>query len=253
MKDNKTLAYINLYAIMGALEHLTEFDEEAQKLATPEKPVSLGIKVANGPQAVMEIAGGKVKFSKGNAKASCHMNFSTPERFNEMVDGIKPNPPINLSIILNAKFLTNNFTALTKILEKYLRADAEALKDPEFFNHSTDLMFYVICEAIAAIGNNDKLGKLSAKRIPDGTIAMEIKDGPCCCLDCKDGEISVRKQKAENPRSSMVFDSRETARKLFDGEDAMSFVGNSQLFLKGFIPMLDNLNKILARVALYLA
>ena len=52
----------------------------------------------------------------------------------------------------------------------------------------------------------------------------------------------------------MRFTTIETARALFDGkEDAMACIGNGTLQMRGYIPMLMNLNNILGRVAMYLA
>ena len=43
MTDAKTLAYINLYGILGALENLCELDEEASKLAQVKCRIWTGI------------------------------------------------------------------------------------------------------------------------------------------------------------------------------------------------------------------
>lgn len=252
MTDNKTLAYINLYAILGALPNLVDLAEEAKIYASPTKPIKLAINVNDGPNGMLEFNNGTCTFNKGSFKGDINMNCGSPERFNAVIEGA--NPPINLSIITGVKFLKGGFTSLTNLLTKYLRASEEDLKDTKFFNISTELMFYVIAEAIAAIGNNDKIGKLSAKRIPDGTISMEIMGGPSVCIDCNKGIMSVRKEKSTDPRAVMQFDSLVTARALFDGKgDAMTFIGDSKLMLKGYFPMLDNLNRILGRVADYLA
>ena len=52
----------------------------------------------------------------------------------------------------------------------------------------------------------------------------------------------------------MIFESLELARDLFDGKvNAIACVGSGDIVMKGMISMLDNLNRILDRVALYLA
>ena len=53
MTDAKTLAYINLYGILGALENLCELDEEASKLAQVKKPLSIAFSVKGGPDATI--------------------------------------------------------------------------------------------------------------------------------------------------------------------------------------------------------
>ena len=70
--------------------------------------------------------------------------------------------------------------------------------------------------------------------------------------------MSVRtviiKKASDNPRAVMEFSSIELARDLFDGKvNAIACVGSGDIVMKGMISMLDNLNRILDRVALYLA
>lgn len=254
MNDVKTLANINFYAIIGTIEKLVSYDDEARKLATVPKPLTLGVDVNGGPIGALTFGtDGGVVLHKTKQKSKIKMNFSTPERFNQMVDGTKALPPINPSIILNAKFLSDKFTALTKILEKYLRPSKEDLQNEAFFVKSTELTFYVMVEALACVGNCDKLGMLSAKRIPEGTIALEVNGGPACSIDVKDGKLTVRKEKAVKPRASMIFANLNVARKLLDGAEAIPFVATEELVLKGFYPMLENLNRILYRVPFYLS
>ena len=40
MTDSRTLAYINLYAVLGSLENLCELAPEASSLLTNKKPIS---------------------------------------------------------------------------------------------------------------------------------------------------------------------------------------------------------------------
>ena len=54
--------------------------------------------------------------------------------------------------------------------------------------------------------------------------------------------------------SQMVFDSLQTARDLFDGRiNAIAAVGMGQVRISGMISQVDNINRILDRVAIYLA
>lgn len=55
MKDQKTLAYLNLFGILGALGKLAELDADARALLTGIKPVSLGIAVSGGPYATLHL------------------------------------------------------------------------------------------------------------------------------------------------------------------------------------------------------
>ena len=48
MTDAKTLAYINLHAVLGSIPRLCELDERARELIKNEK-VSLGFRVTGAP------------------------------------------------------------------------------------------------------------------------------------------------------------------------------------------------------------
>jgi hypothetical protein len=62
------------------------------------------------------------------------------------------------------------------------------------------------------------------------------------------------KQKPEAYRSQMEFDNIRLARDLFDGKvNSIAEVGKGTISIIGLISMVDNVNRILDRVALYLA
>ena len=73
-------------------------------------------------------------------------------------------------------------------------------------------------------------------------------------LVCKDNRLVTIKQIPEKYRAAMIFDSIETARALFDGKiNALTCIGTGKIEMHGMVNMLDNVNRILDRVALYLA
>ena len=251
MKDQTALAYINMFAVLKDLEMLCELDEEAKALASPKAPVSIGFNVGNGPQATLTFAEGKCTMTEG-LSGQIKLKLANPEAFNLMVDGKKN--PTPYGGFTKLKFLLNDFTKLTDLLNKYLRAEEKALRDRAFYEKSTTMMFYLIANALSAIGNYDRLGRLSASKIPDGTVAMEIAGGPCAEITVKDGHMTTANHKASSPRAYMVFGDFETARGLFDGStESMSALAEGKLVMKGFIPMIENLNKVLDRAAVYLA
>ena len=61
MTDAKTLAYINLFAILGAIPYLCRLDAEAAALIEGET-VSIGFAVKDGPEATLFNGGGKQGF-----------------------------------------------------------------------------------------------------------------------------------------------------------------------------------------------
>jgi len=253
MKDNMTLAYLNLYAILGALEPLCELVPEAAALIS-DKKISIGIAVKNGPNATLQFDHGKVKLVDGTAHCNIKLSFSTPEKFNGMIDGtVTPIPSKGFTKI---GFLMGPFIKLTDILTKYLRPDPKDLENKTFFDMSTKLMLHVIAGAIAQIGNNEAVGRASASYIIDGTIRLAIADEIAVAIQAKDHQLTALRQAPEIDQcmSYMEFADLKTARDLFDGKcNAVACVGEGRVRIGGMISQVDNVNRILDRVALYLA
>lgn len=252
MTDAKTLAYINMYAILGTLENLCELDKEASDLVRTKKPVSVGLEVKGGPSATLTFANGKCRMEQGVENCDVLLPFSSCEKFNGLIDGtVTPIPSKGFTKIA---FLLKQFTPLTDILSKYLRPSEDDLKDDKFFEISTKLMFYVISVALSQIGNNDEIGKFSASLIPDGIVEIAIKDCVYSAIKVKNNHMVTIKEKPEAFRSQMQFCDIRTARALFDGQiNAIAAVGEGKVEMHGLINMIDNVNRILDRVALYLA
>ena len=70
----------------------------------------------------------------------------------------------------------------------------------------------------------------------------------------KDHRLTAVHEKAEEVMSSMEFIGMKNARALFDGEmGSFPLICDGKLLMKGMISQLDNINRILDRVAIYLA
>jgi len=250
--DQKTLAYINLYAVLGTLENLCELVPEARELVKTKKPISIAFDVKGGPSATITFKNGRCRMEQGVGKCDVKIPFASCEKFNGLVDGtVTPVPSKGFQHI---GFLLKKFTPLTDMLSAYMRPKPEDLEDPVFYTNSTSLMFYTISVALAQIANNDKIGQFSADHMPDGEISFAISDGPAATLRVKGGRLLAYKRRSENPRASMQFASMALARDLFDGNvNALYCIGVGAIEMKGMISMLDNLNRLLDRVALYLA
>ncbi len=252
LTDAKTMAYINMYAVLGTLENLCELSAEARALVETKKPVSIGFDVKGGPKATLTFKNGRCRMEQGIGACDVKLPFSSCEKFNGLIDGtVTPIPSKGFTKI---SFLLKQFTPLTDLLAKYMRPSEEDLKDEEFFEISTKLLFYTITVAISQIGNNDEIGKFSAKHIPDGVIRMSITNGPSAGIEVKDHRLVTIKKAPEKYRSVMEFGSLKLAHDLFDGKvNAVAQIGEGNIIMKGMINMIDNVNRILDRVALYLA
>jgi len=123
-----------------------------------------------------------------------------------------------------------------------------------FFEISTKLMLYVISVALSQIGDYDELGKFSAKLMTDGDIQISIKNSIGTTIRVRNNTLATIKQRPEKPSAIMEFESLELARALFDGKvNALACIGNGSIVMGGKIAMVDNLNRMLDRVPLYLA
>ncbi|MBR3621079.1 MAG: hypothetical protein IKN56_06185 [Clostridia bacterium] len=251
MNDQKTLAYINLYAVLGALENLCELVPEAGEILTNKKPISIGFEVKGGPSATLTFYQGKCRMEQGCRNCDVKLPFSSCEKFNGLIDGTVT--PIPSKGFTHIGFLLKDFTKLTDLLNKYMRPSEEDMKDPDFYRINTELTLYVVGVAIAQVGNNDEIGKFSADHIPDGSVMIEIKGGPAVEIIAKNHRLLCLKKRPEKYRCSMVFDSYETANDLFNGNvNAIVCIGTGKVEMHGMNAMLDNVNRILDRVALYL-
>ncbi len=253
MTDSRTLAYINLYAVLGTLENLCELDSKSKEiLSEMKKPVSVCFDVKGGPAATIKFTKNGCRMEDGKKPCDIYIPVVSCEKFNGIIDGTVT--PIPAKGFTKIGFLLKTFTALTDRLTELMKPTEEALKDPEFFELSTALMFYTISVALSQIGNQDAIGKASASYMADGEISFLIKDGPAATLRVKDNHLVTVKQKSENPRAIMQFDNTRLANDLFNGKvNAMECIGKGTIEIRGLLSMVDNMNRILDRVALYLA
>jgi len=251
VKDTKTLAYINMYGIFGCLEDLCRFSPEAQKLASG-KPTALSFAVKDGPSLTLRFEDGACTVEPGEGHCDIRLPFSGCGKFNGMIDGtVTPFPSKGFTRI---GFLTKNFTGMTKILETYLRAKPEDLARNDFFEASTVIMFHLITRAVSQIGNHDKVGRFSASNIVNGTIVFSIGGAIQAAITVKNHQLTTTRTIPERYHAVMEFADLKLARDVFDSRvSTLGCVGNGLISMRGNLSMLDNINRILDRVAFYLA
>ena len=230
--DEKTLAYINLFAVLGGLSKLCELDGECRKLIEG-KDISIGITVKDGPEGTIRFHDGACTVTPGVDKCDIKLPFGSCKKFNGLIDGtVTPIPSKGFTKI---GFLLKQFTRLTDRLTAYLRPKPEDLEDGAFFNISTTIMFHLILDAIAQIGNVDKVGKASASYIVDGCVRIGIEGGPEGYIHARGHRLTAVHTPCEHPTSYMIC------------------VGTGKVRMGGMISMVDNVNRILDRVSMYLA
>lgn len=250
--DSKTMAYVNLFAVLGTLENLCDLVPEAKDILKGKGPVSIGFEVKGGPSATLTFEDGRCRITEGCGSCSIKLPFSSCEKFNGLIDGtVTPIPSRGFTKI---SFLTKTFVPLTELLTKYLKPSEEDMADDEFRKINTMLTLYTAAAAIAQIGNVDKSGRFSAGLIADGDIAIDIRDVMGVAINVKDHHLTTIKQHCENPRASMIFSDLDVAGKLLSGQvSSMACICNGSIEMHGMLNMIDNMNRILDRVSQYLS
>jgi len=250
--DIRTSAYVNLFAVLGALENLCELVPEAKELLKNKAPVSIGFAVKDGPNATISFADGHCEIKEGCESCSIKLPFSSCEKFNGLMDGtVTPVPSKGFTKI---SFLTKTFVPLTELLTKYLRPSQKDLEDSRFREISTMLTLYTAAAAISQIGNHDKSGKFSAGLMLDGDIAIDVRNVMGVTIRVKDHHLTTIKKQCEKPRAKMTFTDLEVAGQLLRGEaSAMACICSGSITMHGMLNMIDNMNRILDRVGQYLS
>lgn len=250
MTDSRTLAYLNLHAILGSIPMLCALDADASALVRGHR-IILGISVSGGPAGTLAFSDGHCSFSETAVPADCDilLAFSTPEKFNGMIDGTVT--PIPRKGLLKAGFLTGPFTRLTDRLSSYLRAEPDRLSDPVFRRTGTLLMFGLITRAVCCIGNEDPIGKSSASYLTDGAVHIGAGDDIAAVIRIRNHRLSLADHEIVTAR--MQFADLDTARAIFDGvKNAVAAVGDGDVRIGGMVSQVDNINRMLDRVSLYL-
>ncbi len=253
MKEAKAMAYVNAYGVLATLENLCAMDDEAKAVCRGlKKPVSLCFDVTDGPCVTYNFTNDGCKMTEGDYGCTCKMKFSSPEKFNALIDSSKPGIPTkNIPQVLS--FLMGPFTKLTDRLTKFLMPSDEDLKNKDFFEKSTILTMYTIGGAICALGNTDSISTQSASYICDGDIQMGITDKVYVTVRVRNHQLQLIKEKPDTPRAIMEFKTVELANGLFNGTaSTISELCAGNIYMSGMINMIDNINRILDRVETYL-
>lgn len=252
MPDDLTKACINLHAVLRNLEDLCELDPISHVIIK-EKDIAIQFVVKDVPPAVLSFHRGKCEMKRGKGAHDIYLYFKSPQHFNQMVDGLAN--PIPLKGFTKIGFLTKEFTKLAERLTYFLKPTEELLQDEKYAEMNTILTAYTAFFALAEIGNHDHIGKLNAGRIPDGVIGVRVLNGgPEISLTATAGELQVQKGIISEPRAWMTFDSIQTANGILNGKlDSYACIGDGRIQIKGYLPMVDNMNKLLAQVPVYLS
>ncbi len=134
------------------------------------------------------------------------------------------------------------------------------LQDPEFARINSILTLHVAGYAMAEIANLDPKGRAVAAGMCDGTIGLKVQGGPeltFVIVDHKATIVNGDKPKEAGPQGRhafMVFSDLDVTGQILRAELAsFTAIGREALRLGGYVPLLENMNKILGLVPFYLS
>ena len=254
MTDPRAMAFVNLYGVLATLENLCALDATAKNILKKiTTPVSLCFDVKDGPCGTLHFDRDGCIFTEGSDGCTCKMNFMSPKAFNDLIEKSKPGIPTKNPVQV-LSFLLGPFTALTNRLTEVLRPTPEALQDRAFFELSTTLTFYTIVGGISALANTDPISKISASNTCNGDIHLGIANAAAATISVTDSVFTTIKKAPEKPRAKMEFADLDLAYSLFNGTaSTINELCKGNIRLAGMISMVDNVNRILDRIAVYLA
>ena len=229
MVDQKTLARVNLYALLRTLEDLPAHDPQARAIASGKRE-TIQFSVGGLGAARLAIGDGQIRFLPGPGRCSIKLWFPKPENLNAMFAGT--GNPIPLKGLTKLAYLKGPFTTLTDRLTHYLRTSPELLKDKAYRDANASLSLRSAVYAIGEIGNSDREGRLNAGRMPDGEILLAAGGGPELTVAAKGGRLECSPGAPVKARARMVFSDLEAAGAMLRGElDSYAAIGAEKLVL----------------------
>jgi hypothetical protein len=252
--EQRIKANLNLYAVLQNLDDLLRLDPDAAARAK-DWCETIQFSVLGGPEAYLEFKDGACTHGRGkHGSPTISLYFATPWHLNQMFDG-KAIPPVPLKGFRKLGFLSKEFTPLTKRLEYFLKPNDERLSKADYRKLNTIMTFHTALFAVGELAQWEPVSKQLAAHMGTGVLQMSVlPDGPHVSIEFGGNAVSVKKGEAANPRARMAFRDVDVANALLNNKvDGFQAVVQSDVTLKGYLPMLENINLILDRVHLYLA
>ena len=249
--DKRTLANVNLFAILRNLEDLLNLDAEAVEILG-DKSLNLKISVFKGPTGSLHFSEGKCVFQPSRDNPDAIFFFRSLHHFNQLTQ--KKAMPILLKGFTSIPFLLNQFKKMTDLLDKYLHPTVTDLQDERLMRTNTILTFFTVFYAMVEVANSDPVGRKVAARIPDSVIHIYIEDGAeaAVTVTAHEGTLSIEKGLHHKADAILNFSSFSSANQLLLQlkDHHVSLVeGGVRLF--GHLGILDELNCLLYRLPFY--
>ncbi len=243
------MARVNLNAVLRTLEQLPKYDSVSQGIIDGVHEIIQLI----SPAATVRLAinDGEITHHLGAGRNTINLGFPSAKAVNKMFAGT--GNPIPLKGLRKIDFLKGPFTQLTDQLTKYLAPSAEDLKNQDFSRANAVMTLYVAVFALAEIANSDPLGVQIAARMPDGDLQVAVRDGSGLIARVRGHKVKIVEGLNPAARAKMIFSNIDVAGQVLRGEiGSYEAIGHHDIELGGFVPLLDEFNKLLSLVPRYL-
>ncbi|MGL4306124.1 MAG: hypothetical protein ACRCSF_08200 [Mycobacteriaceae bacterium] len=249
--DPRVQAELNAKAVLGALPTFVAVVPEAKKLLEIlVKPVTLKLRIRGGPSLDLTFYSSRIQNDDSGA-VKVALFFTSVSHFNAVMAGNKK--PIPCAGVAGLRFLVRVFTPLTELLGDYLRPSSEHLSDHTFVAQQAELALFVTAAALTVVGNKDRGGRFSAASMADGSIDLEVGNRVMHRIIVKDKRLSLSQNFSGPARAALKFRDIDIASGVLNGElGAPACICEGSVALRGFIPMVDSMSRILDRVGQYL-
>ena len=195
-----------------------EIDEPAKKiLADLKKPVSLCFEVGNGPVCTFHFTKSGCRLEEGDSNSTCKMRFSSPEKFNALIDSAKPGLPVKKSGS-GDKLSYRTFYKARRPADRTAASHRGGNGGPvPFLRESTILTMYTVAGAVSALANTDPISRVSASNTVDGEVYVGIRNVAVATIAVKNHQFRTIRRAPKNPRAVMEFADVDLAHGLFAG------------------------------------
>ena len=250
MKD-RILAHLHLHAVLPALEDFVANCEDAKKMIQG-KNFALKIGVLRGPSQTLVFRNGKI-FCEDEWGA-ISLWLPTCRQLNHLFEQRGFCFPIPWGNLFQIGKLST-FKKLTNLFQEWMRPSPEAMKNSEFFKKHIAIMQRLLIRGTAVIGELDPVARKIARNIPSGLVTFEI-DGidAACWIRLEGGQLTAGSgSPLESPDARVILSDPEVIFLAMHKQlDSLAAVGSGRLKIFGLVPLVDGLNLIMDRIALYL-
>jgi hypothetical protein len=244
-------ARLFLFAVLPLLEEVAKMDAEAKKIVKGLSGV-ICFKAPKGLSAQVEFLDGEVKATPGKDKKSSVVLFlPTIGMLNNMFSGKGFALPLPIKGLLKMG-LINGFTKLADRLSFYMDPSDKVPKGKVKEIIATLLLNAAVFGA-AEVGSSDEGVKDKVAKIPDGTVQIEIKQGPSVYVEKKGAVLYPKKGTPTNYSAYLGFKNTDVAYDMLTGNlDFMAAIPLGDIGLSGSLAMIEQLAALMETAGVYL-